>query len=92
MSVPTDGGPAFPIPMAFNASSQPVTAGMYFPDVNGMSLRDWFAGQASEADIENNIGGNIHPQSGGTVNGRTREQAKYAYADAMLRAREAPTT
>lgn len=52
------------------------------------ALRDWFAGQATEQDIEMHTGGEIHPKSGGIINGRTREQAKYAYADAMLAARE----
>lgn len=76
-----DGGPAFPY------SVQRLQSG-YHQEVKGMSLRDWFAGQATEQDIEMHTGGEIHPKSGGIINGRTREQAKYAYADAMLAARE----
>ena len=59
-----DGGPAFPILRS---------------DQAGMSLRDWFAGQASESDVRhwrNMLGFDC-----------TREMAKYAYADAMLAAR-----
>ena len=72
MTQPNDGGPAFPVPM--------VRYEDHFFNVHdgGMSLRDWFATQASEQDIEEH-----------TYNNRSREQAKYAYADAMLRARSA---
>jgi hypothetical protein len=45
----------------------------------GMSLRDWFAGQALEEDIQ----WHIRFKS----NRITREQARYAYADAMIEAR-----
>ena len=41
-----DGGNAFPQSIAFDANGNPVTAGMYFANGPGMSLRDWFAGQA----------------------------------------------
>lgn len=73
-----NGGPAFPVTLDHRGC-----VGAY-----GMTLRDWFAGQASEADIEANKGGQIHPQSGRTFNTRSRERAKYAYADAMIAARE----
>jgi hypothetical protein len=53
-----------------------------------MTLRDWFATHATEADIEAHAGGNIHPKTGRLYNQRTREQAKYAYADAMISARD----
>ena len=53
-----------------------------------MSLRDWFAGRATEADIEAHSGGTINPQTGNAYGCRTREQAKYAYADAMIAARK----
>jgi hypothetical protein len=66
-----DGGPAFPRPMVGSDVVGLVDAG-----AQGMSLRDWFAGQvlASEA-IE------APPE-------RAARNA-YAYADAMLAAREA---
>ena len=60
-----DGGAAFPI----LRSDQP-----------GMTLRDWFAGQATESDV-------MHWRNAVGI-GCTRETAKYAYADAMLAARK----
>ena len=74
-----DGGPAFPIE---------TTATPYAP---GMTLRDWFAGHATEDDIaahtvwtfddELPVGYPATPDC-------TREQARYRYADAMLEARK----
>lgn len=41
-----DGGPAFPVQTFFNPNSGEMgNTGQYW-DGNGMSLRDWFAGQA----------------------------------------------
>ncbi|MFU0504153.1 hypothetical protein [Pseudaminobacter sp. NGMCC 1.201702] len=48
-----------------------------------VTLRDWFAGQATEGDISMYLTGFIGDQ---WVQ-RNREEAKYAYADAMLAAR-----
>ncbi len=70
---PKDGGPgAEYIDRVFHGSQ-----------VETMNLRDWFAGQAREKDV--NTWRDILLQNGMPV---TREEAKYAYADAMLRARE----
>lgn len=47
----------------------------------GMTLRDWFAGMATEADIEAHrhlAWEEGHPYT------NSRESARYAYADAML--------
>jgi len=81
VSAINDGGPAFPIPIAgcndggvYNVLEQ--SGGQY----GGMSLRDWFAGQASESDI-------MHWRNAVGI-GCTREMAKYAHADAMLAARK----
>lgn len=64
------GGPAFPV-------------NGYSPDFNGMTLRDYFAANASEIDIEanRNYGESID-------NPKDRCVAKYRYADAMLKARQ----
>ncbi len=65
-----DGGPAFPSDRA---------------DREGMSLRDWFAGSASESDI-------LRHQSKLRINNNciySPEECRYAYADAMLKARSA---
>jgi hypothetical protein len=65
----------------------------------GMTLRDYFAAKASEDDIRANIEGPMQECIVEGSDGRkhithrtvkyTREQAKYRYADAMLKAREA---
>ena len=78
------GGPAFP---AFKEQS------------DGMTLRDYFAAKASEEDIKAHQEGGVKEQVVDDINGRkkivhcdvryTREQAKYRYADAMLKARKA---
>jgi hypothetical protein len=64
---------------------------------DGMTLRDYFASKASEEDIKANKDGPVQEQVVSDGNGRkhithltiryTREQAKYRYADAMLKAR-----
>jgi hypothetical protein len=81
-----NGGPAFP--MAGSTREWDDVKKQWKPQ-EGMTLRDWFAGQATEEDIEAHTGGDIHPQTGRLYNQMTREQAKYAYADAMIAAREA---
>ena len=72
-----DGGPAFPVP---TDPRRPNIRGGGAMD--GMSLRDWFAGQTLA------MGGTLlHSNSG---SGYTNELAKWCYkvADAMLKARE----
>jgi hypothetical protein len=67
MSEPKDGGPAFP-QGACVPSSQ-----------DGMSLRDWFAGQALGAIID------VH---GGKLSSKGIAHVCYDFADAMLAERE----
>ena len=87
MSTPNDGGPAFPVssrPMAGEATEW------------GMSLRDYIAIHASEADIDYHMtqgrvrdtGGKNHPLDEPVYIYPARELARYRYADAMLKARE----
>ena len=82
-------GPAFPAP-----------AGVSHITEQGMTLRDYFASKASEEDIKAHQDGGVKEQVvDDYLNGRkkivhcnvryTREQAKYRYADAMLKARQA---
>jgi hypothetical protein len=92
-----DGGPAFPhLKPMFRYDGNGIATEVA-PELNGMSLRDWFAGQALAACIE------VTSQQ--TELHRIRETAKakkipedqltltitakmaYAYADAMLKAR-----
>ena len=81
------GGPAFP-----------GEAGNTWYD-KGMTLRDYFAAKASEEDIKAHQDGGVKEQVvDDYLNARkrivycnvryTREQAKYCYADAMLKARK----
>ncbi len=81
------GGPAFPRPIG-------VREGVHNNSQVGMSLRDWFAGQATEKDIDAHQQ-YIRDSIGDAVPKYTREQAKYRYADAMIAARKTthpPTT
>ena len=81
------GGPAF-------AYGDPTNGGD-----NGMTKRDFFAAKASAEDIKAHQEGGMQEQVVDDMNGRkrivhsnvryTREQAKYRYADAMLKARQA---
>ena len=74
MSEHDDGGPAFPSGLVSvgDGDSQAYTA--------GMSLRDWFAGQAM-------ISYSAHPNSEDWEYDSVARSA-YAQADAMMRARE----
>jgi hypothetical protein len=74
MSKTDDGGPAFPI-------NSPSGTPEYLPTRDGMSLRDWFAGQALQGLCA----------APGTINWDQRRHAKaaYEYADAMIAARKA---
>ena len=51
----------------------------------GMTMLDWFATYASEEDIEK------YMYFGKEMTARSREEAKYAYARAMIEARESET-
>ena len=69
-----NGGPAFP-----TTPKGEVVGGVS----GGISVRDWFAGQATEEDVA--FWMETIEQRGEMA---TREMAKYAYADAMLAERE----
>jgi hypothetical protein len=80
MSTINSGGPAFPI------ADVPYPNGNVQHGWNGMSLRDWFATHATEADI---AAVRAHGLAADLANGLgTRYEARYIHADAMLRARE----
>ena len=67
----SDGGPAFPI-QVLNEDGEP------WKPIFGMSLRDWFAGQALIGLI-----------SDGAARPNVTSSVAYEFADAMLKAREA---
>ena len=71
-----DGGPAFP-----------QTAQVEFLRQNGMSLRDWFAGQAL-AGIIGPIA--TDPRLAERIEGREMARIAYQAADAMLAERSKP--
>lgn len=78
MSEPiNDGGPAFP------------NLGFSTPDGNGMTLRDWFAGQALEGDMASQSTG-IGEFTSLTSDKQLKERAAFffRFADAMLAARK----
>ena len=80
MSAP-DGGPAFPVPndvREIDGGSGTIQA--------GMTLRDWFAGQALQSYL---AGRNCDLRE---TNRGSVAKTCYAYADAMLAARNSQTT
>lgn len=78
MSTPNDGGPAFPLQwLDFQPTTGDQVVREQFP---GMTLRDWFAGQALASMT-------VAPDySKGPCNQAMAERA-YVIADAMLKAR-----
>lgn len=80
MSAPIDdGGPAFPV----TCSNDGIPLAISYPSeqVSGMTLRDWFAGQA--------LAGYLASWNDGAYsNSHHAAKAAYAYADAMVAARK----
>jgi hypothetical protein len=54
----------------------------------GMTLRDYFAGKATDADIEFHRKPAKDPVDGMVRYSKSREQARYAFADAMIAERK----
>lgn len=85
MSEINTGGPAFPSHGSMGEVAH-----------EGMTLRDYFAAKASEEDIQRHLSGSVAVIVGQNEKGpiyeyqqvfRSREQARYRWADAMLEAR-----
>ena len=76
MSKREDGGPAFPSPTERDPSNGTFIA----PGYVGMTLRDWFAGQALSGMLADDDGYSSTSKMSATA---------YTIADAMLEAREA---
>jgi hypothetical protein len=76
MSARDDGGPAFPIQGSYDTDYEH----------NGMTLRDWFAGQALAGILGGGFADTIpHDDLNG---GRDAAAFAYQYADAMIAARK----
>lgn len=82
MSKP-ENPPAFPVKVRRNTSSDPFATPREF-QLEGMSLRDWFAGQALVGYIAHLGSQDIHASN--YINECAQEA--YALADAMLSERE----
>ena len=76
MSKCDNGGPAFPIPGSERE-----------PERGGMTLRDWFAGQALAGDAANSSDGN-YSQSASDAQLLNAAKLFYRIADAMIEARK----
>lgn len=77
MSAHLDGGPAYPAP------ATPKTDMHGYDVTSGMSLRDWFAGQALSGFIACN------DETIGRMSYAEIAERSFGFADAMLKAREA---
>jgi len=73
MTTRNDGGPAFPRTMWTGSERNAAHR-----DVPGISMRDYFAAKAMQASLSR----------GTPVNIEVMAKSAYAYADAMLKARE----
>lgn len=84
MSTPiNDGGPAFPVDDRYHADGRVYGS-------NGMTLRDYFAGQAMNGMISGDAQPyiSIKESADGIVQEDKTASRAYRYADAMLAARE----
>ena len=83
-----DGGPAYPVTSEDIAR----TCGLSYEQSAGMSIRDWFAGQALAGMCAGLTGFSDDPtaKAAGIITNRPRDLSEiaYTYADAMLAARE----
>lgn len=80
-----DGGSAFPTQLQSDRSQVLCDAGP------GMSLRDWFAGQALTGNLARDVSVRGETWQWNKLNPEELAVWSYAVADAMIEAREAPT-
>lgn len=69
-------------------TGQPCSGTPWLDDMIRAQRRERLAGLAREQDIENHEGGEANPISGRIFNKRSREQARCAFADALIAALE----
>lgn len=88
MSFPiNDGGPAFPAQLAFSPDGAAHIASEYYASGEGMSLRDWFAGQALAGWCAASPLVRKEPLNMTVGHAESIATGCYRYADAMLKAR-----
>ncbi len=78
-------------PLAFPVPFCPIKEeghGHSYDDDQGMTLRDYFAAKASDKDIENFEYYPDESSMPSKLKRRTREAARFAFADAMLSERD----
>lgn len=82
-----DGGPAFPAgPFGDTMHGEDGRVSHQYPATEGMSLRDWFAGNATDKDVNEYIYDDWGNPKKPPV---SREQARYIFADNMITQRTA---
>ena len=86
--VKNDGGPAFPVSLTSGASGDVYNSGQVVENGEGMSLRDWFAGQMIPAlfTVSTTIDINDHGRPDAVV--AALAETAYQFADAMLTQRK----
>ena len=90
MSAPiNDGGPAFPCQNLFADNPTHDAVAAQIRESNGMSLRDWFAGQALASMDTARLIAEAHEMEDVESFPSKSAQLAYVMADAMLKAREA---
>jgi len=79
-------------PLAFPLPGLTLSSGVGYPSNPGMTLRDWFAGQALPAIIAATSAGQHQPgvRSSGMTIAQAMAGDAYDLADAMLAARSKP--
>ncbi len=87
MAENNNGGPAFPATNYIVPADLEARHVAALGKTQGMTLLDYFAAKANEQDIAAYIF--VLNKEGARIWERSREQAKFAYADAMLAARNA---
>jgi len=88
VSTPSDGGPAFPVPTwPRQADGQPMSSCEF--GLGGMSLRDWFAGQALVGILANQeLLKMLEVAIKSTPARNATASYAYAIAESMLKERE----
>ena len=83
-NTPYDGGPAFPVPEAYHADS----VELYQSADTGMTLRDWFAGQALVGILAGDFGRDLK-NAAESLTSDGREQSRAMFGGVAIAAYDA---